>query len=196
MREISAAEDSLLMLQIREGNRDAFDALYRKHWRFVYNAAYKRLENYDQAKDIAQDVFIQFWTQQTLRSSAPAIENLSAYLYVAVRNNVLKWMESERKFVPIPDLLVQLESRRDDADALIRYNELRLAFETVVEQLPQQQQVIFRMRYDYDLSSDEIADKLNVSPKTVRNQLGRALSKLKTALLMTVVCLFSFSFAA
>lgn len=196
MREISATEDSLLMLQIREGNRDAFDALYRKHWRFVYNAAYKRLENYDQAKDIAQDVFIQFWTQQTSRSSAPVIDNLSAYLYVAVRNNVLKWMESEKKFVPIPDLLVQLESRRDDADALILYNELRLAFETVVEQLPQQQQVIFRMRYDYDLSSDEIADKLNVSPKTVRNQLGRALSKLKTALLMTVVCISSFSFAA
>jgi len=196
MRERSATEDSLLMLQIREGNRDAFDALYRKHWRFVYNAAYKRLANYDQAKDIAQDVFIQFWTQQTSRSSAPVIDNLSAYLYVAVRNNVLKWMESEKKFVPIPDLLVQLESRRDDADALIRYNELRLAFETVVEQLPQQQQVIFRMRYDYDLSSDEIADKLNVSPKTVRNQLGRALSKLKTALLMTVVCISSFSFAA
>lgn len=196
MREISATEDSLLMLQIREGNRDAFDALYRKHWRFVYNAAYKRLENYDQAKDIAQDVFIQFWTQQTSRSSAPVIDNLSAYLYVAVRNNVLKWMESEKKFVPIPDLLVQLESRRDDADALMRYNELRLAFETVVERLPQQQQVIFRMRYDYDLSSDEIADKLNVSPKTVRNQLGRALLKLKTALLMTVVCLSSFCFAA
>jgi RNA polymerase sigma-70 factor (ECF subfamily) len=196
MREISATEDSLLMLQIREGNRDAFDALYRKHWRFVYNAAYKRLGNYDQAKDVAQDVFIQFWTQQTLRSSAPVIDNLSAYMYVAVRNNVLKWMESEKKFVPIPDLLVQLESRRDDADALIRYNELRLAFESVVEQLPQQQQVIFRMRYDYDLSSDEIADKLNVSPKTVRNQLGRALSKLKTALLMTVVCISSFSFAA
>ena len=196
MREISATEDSLLMLQIREGNRDAFDALYRKHWRFVYNAAYKRLGNYDQAKDVAQDVFIQFWTQQTSRSSAPVIDNLSAYLYVAVRNNVLKWMESEKKFVPIPDLLVQLESRRDDADALIRYNELRLAFESVVEQLPQQQQVIFRMRYDYDLSSDEIADKLNVSPKTVRNQLGRALSKLKTALLMTVVCISSFSFAA
>jgi len=196
MRERSATEDSLLMLQIREGNRDAFDALYRKHWRFVYNAAYKRLANYDQAKDIAQDVFIQFWTQQTSRSSAPVIDNLSAYLYVAVRNNVLKWMESEKKFVPIPDLLVQLESRRDDADALIRYNELRLAFETVVEQLPQQQQVIFRMRYDYDLSSDEIADKLNVSPKTVRNQLGRALSKFKTTLLMIVVYITSFSFAA
>ena len=196
MREISATEDSLLMLQIREGNRDAFDALYRKHWRFVYNAAYKRLGNYDQAKDVAQDVFIQFWTQQTSRSSAPVIDNLSAYLYVAVRNNALKWMESEKKFVPIPDLLVQLESRRDDADALIRYNELRLAFETVVEQLPQQQQVIFRMRYDYDLSSDEIADKLNVSPKTVRNQLGRALSKLKTALLMTVICISAFSFTA
>ncbi|MCE6989773.1 RNA polymerase sigma factor [Dyadobacter sp. CY323] len=196
MREISAAEDSLLMLQIREGNRDAFDALYRKHWKFVYNAAYKRLENYDQAKDIAQDVFIQFWTQQTSRVSAPAIDNLSAYLFVAVRNNVLKWMESEKKFVPIPELLVQLESRRDHADAQVRYNELRAAFETVVERLPQQQQVIFRMRYDFDLSSDEIADKLNVSPKTVRNQLGRALLKLKTALLMSLVCISSFSFAA
>lgn len=196
MREISATEDSLLMLQIREGNRDAFDTLYRKHWKAVYNAAYKRLGNYDQAKDIAQDVFIQFWTQQTSRSSAHPIDNVSAYLYVAVRNQVLKWMEREKKFVPIPELLLHLESRRDHADAQVRYNELRAAFDNVVNQFPQQQQVIFRMRYDYDLSSDEIADKLNVSPKTVRNQLGRAMSKLKTALFIAMACMCSFSFAA
>jgi RNA polymerase sigma-70 factor (family 1) len=195
MREISTTEDSLLLLQIREGNRGAFDALYRKYWKFVYNAAYKRLGHYDQAKDIAQDVFVQFWTQQTSRSSAPVIDNLSAYLYVAVRNQVLKWIESEKKFVSIPDLLVQMESRLDQADVQVRYNELRAAFERVVEQMPQQQQVIFRMRYDADLTSDEIADQLNVSPKTVRNQLGRALSKLKTALLMTVLCMCSFSCA-
>lgn len=196
MREISATEDSLLMLQIREGNRDAFDALYRKHWKAVYNAAYKRLGSYDQAKDTAQDVFIQFWIQQTSRPSAHPIDNVPAYLYAAVRNHVLKWMEREKKFVPIPELLLHLESRRDHADAQVRYNELRAAFDNVVDRFPQQQQVIFRMRYDYDLSSDEIADKLNVSPKTVRNQLGRALSKLKTALFIAMAYMCSFSFAA
>ncbi|HWV32785.1 MAG TPA: sigma-70 family RNA polymerase sigma factor, partial [Dyadobacter sp.] len=170
MREISATEDNLLMLQIREGNRDAFDALYRKHWKAVYNAAYKRLGSYDQAKDTAQDVFIQFWIQQTSRPSTHPIDNVPAYLYAAVRNHVLKWMEREKKFVPIPELLLHLESRRDHADAQVRYNELRAAFDNLVDRFPQQQQVIFRMRYDYDLSSDEIADKLNVSPKTVRNQ--------------------------
>lgn len=65
MKDQSAAEDRMLLHQLREGNKNALDALYRKHWKFVYNAAYKRLQHEDQAKDIAQDVFIQFWTQQS-----------------------------------------------------------------------------------------------------------------------------------
>ncbi|TKT86560.1 RNA polymerase sigma factor [Dyadobacter frigoris] len=189
MRDISTEEDHMLILGICNGNRDAFDVLYRKYWKFVYNAAYKRLSNSDQAKDIAQDIFIQLWGRLNSHTSSLEIENLSSYLYVAVRNSVFNWIEKEKKFVPIADLLLQLDNQKDNADAQMRYNELFSAYEALIENLPKQQQVIFLMRYDLDLSSDEIAKKLAISPKTVRNQLGRAMSKLKAELLMGMLLL-------
>ncbi|GLU52811.1 RNA polymerase sigma factor [Dyadobacter frigoris] len=188
MRDIATEEDSLLILGICNGNRDAFDVLYKKYWKFVYNAAYKRLSNSDQAKDIAQDIFVQLWGRLSSNPSLN-IESLPSYLYIAVRNSVFNWIEKEKKFVSIADLLIQLDNQKDNADAQMRYNELFSAYEVLIESLPRQQQVIFRMRYDHDLSSDEIANKLAISPKTVRNQLGRAMSKLKAELLMGLLFL-------
>ena len=177
--------DSVLLSQVREGNRDAFDDLYQKYWKNVYNAAYKRLNNYDQAKDVAQDVFTQLWIH--LNASATQIENLPGYLYTSVRNNVLKSLEKEKKFVSVPDLLLNIESFKDNADADILYSELESAYRAVIAKMPQQQRTIFQMRYDEELSSDAIATELHISPKTVRNQLGKALVKLKTTLFITLV---------
>ncbi|GEO06294.1 DNA-directed RNA polymerase sigma-70 factor [Adhaeribacter aerolatus] len=180
MRE---TEDSLLLLQVREGNRQAFDALYRKHWRYVYAAAYKRLQNSDQAKDIAQDVFTQLWVLLAVNNSPSLIENLTGYFYIAVRNNVLKWLEKERKYTPIPELLSNLSKIKDNADAEIIYQELQQSYTKVVANMPAQQQQIFKMRYEEDISSANIASQLNITSKTVRNQLGRALTKLKATLI-------------
>ncbi len=183
-------EDSLLLSQVREGDRDAFDELYKKYWKHVYNAAYKRLNNNDSSKDIAQDVFTQLWVY--LNSSSTLIENLPGYLYTAVRNNVLKSMEKEKHYVSVPELLLNLESFRDHADADILFQELEVSYRSVIEKMPQQQRTIFKMRYDEELSSDDIANELHISPKTVRNQLGKALVKLKTTLFITLLgCLLS-----
>ena len=179
-------EDGVLLNQVREGNRDAFDDLYQKYWKHVYNAAYKRLSNYDQAKDIAQDVFTQLWVH--LNASGTQIENLPGYLYTAVKNNVLRLLEKEKRFISIPNLLLDLESFKDHADADMLYAELERSYRAVLDKMPQQQRTIFQMRYDEELSSDAIANELHISPKTVRNQLGRALVKLKTTLFITLVC--------
>ncbi len=185
MSTISQEEDQLLLKQIRAKDRAAFDEVYQKYWKFAYNSAYKRLEDTDAAKDICQDVFTQLWIQLT-SETASGIENLPAYLYVAVRNNVFKWMEKEGRYVPVSDLLLQLDRKNDRADAQFLFNELWDAYQQVLETLPKQQRLFFRMRYQEELSSTEIAAQLSLSDKTVRNQLGRALSKIKAALLLSL----------
>jgi RNA polymerase sigma-70 factor (ECF subfamily) len=153
----------------------------------VYNAAYKRLNNHDNAKDIAQDVFTQLWISLAVKESSSPIENLAGYLYTAVRNNVLKSIEKDKKFIAVPDLLLNLESFRDHADAEILYHELERSYKAVIDKMPQQQRVIFKMRYEDELTSDAIANELQISPKTVRNQLGKALIKLKTSLFFALI---------
>lgn len=173
-------QDSILLIKLSEGCKHAFDALYEKYWSDVLDAAYKRIGDRDRAKDIAQEVFTSMWT----RSTETPIENLPAWLYTVTKNHVYKVMQKQERFVPIPELLSELESYNDRADAAIIEKELLRAYEILIASLPDQQRIIFRMRYQDELSPDEIALKLELSPKTIRNHLGRAILKLKTTFML------------
>lgn len=185
-RKIYSPEDSVLLVQVTEGDRAAFDILYERHFNVVYNSAYKRLKDADQAADIAQEVFVQLW----LRNSKVPIENLSAYLFTLVRNNVFKFMERERRYEPLPMLYEELEGSNSGADAVLLYQEFLKAFEQLIESLTPQQRIIFKMRYEDDLTAAEIAHQLDLSPKTVRNQLGKALNQLRASFSMLFLLYF------
>lgn len=183
-----SASDKLLLLKLKEGNKEAFDVLYEKYWQGIYAAAFKRLQDPDLAKDMTQDVFLQLW----LKREESDITNLSGYLYTSVKNMIFNWMERERKFTPIPELLLHLKVSLDQADAGILRNEFMQAYEALIVTLTPSQQVIFRMRYQQDLSTSEIAEQLNISRKTVQNQLTRAVAQIRASLtLVSLLILFA-----
>ncbi|WP_285058368.1 RNA polymerase sigma factor [Pedobacter ginsengisoli] len=177
--------DQELTSLLRRGDGRAYRVLYSKYWEQTYNNVYKRLRNHDQSEDITQDIFLQLW----LKREEVAIVNLGAYLYIAARNSVFRSMEKQAQFIPIADLLNDFESVHDHADSKILTVEFMRAYEALVNALPEGQQTIFRMRFNEDLSPDEIAIKLGLSPKTVRNQLGKAISTLRTSMTMLVAIL-------
>lgn len=174
--KVHTVSDSLLLAQLKDGNKSAFDALYEKYWSNVVDEAYKRIGHRDQAKDIAQEVFTAMW----IRGTETAIDNLPAWLYTVTKNQVYKLFRDQERFIPLTDLLSELESYGDRADAVILKKELHRAYEALLSSLPEQQRIIFKMRYQEDLTPPEIASKLNLTPKTVRNHLGRAIRKLRT----------------
>ncbi|WP_304064268.1 RNA polymerase sigma factor [Pedobacter glucosidilyticus] len=172
-------EDKLLLLQMQENDDNlAFDTLYDKYWEQMYNAAYKRLKDADYAKDITQDIFLQLW----LRRKELSIDNLVSYLHTSVRNNVFKWMEKEQRYTPIPEVLIQLGIAKDQTDAEILRKEFLLKYERLINSLTPSQQEIFRMKYQEDLTTQQIADKLQISRKTVQNQLGKSMAQLRESL--------------
>jgi RNA polymerase sigma-70 factor (family 1) len=179
-REFPIEDEKLLLLQLSEGSRLAFNVLYDKYFRLVFNSAYKRLNNVQHAEDIAQEVFVQLW----LRGSKIPIENFKAYLFVLVKNNVFKFLEKEAKYTALPDLATQIEDPLDRADAVLLHEEFLISYNQLIEALPAQQRLIFKMRFEDELTSNEIAEKLQISPKTVRNQLGKSLSTLRSSLMV------------
>lgn len=171
--------DDKLWQQIRAGSAEAFNVLYEKYWETIYSNAFKRLKNHGQAQDITQDIFTNLW----LKKENLHIENVGAYLHISVRNRVLNLFEKEKRYVPIEQLLennVRLYGDRTDAAAL--RNEFLNAYKNLVNTLPAQRKKIFTLHYDECLSTDEIASQLQLSRKTIQNQLGRAVSFLKTNL--------------
>ncbi|TWI85837.1 RNA polymerase sigma-70 factor (ECF subfamily) [Lacibacter cauensis] len=170
------SNDQLLLQQLQNNDAAAFDTLYDKYWKLVYSAAYKRLNDENYAKDITQDIFLQLWQ----RRHQLTITHLPAYLYTAVRNNVLKWMEKTQRITPVPELLEQ--TANEGADAALLRKEFMIKYENLINTLTASQQQIFRMRYQQELSTAEIAEKLNISRKTVQNQLGKSMNNLRELL--------------
>jgi|SRR5690606_26167618 len=182
---LSVEEDELLKL-MAQGDQSAFSTFYEQYWQWIFNSAYKRVGDVEVAKDISQEIFSQIWIQFQ-SGHPPAISNLRGYLYVIVRNHVFKWLEKEKKFVSISEVFELLSQHSDAADTEIIYSELLKTYRQWVESLPPQQRVVFQMRYDEGMSNEEIAGILQITEKTVRNQLGRALGKMKAKIIMLLL---------
>lgn len=177
MSQLYIENDSVLLENIGRGDAQSFNALYKKHWKTVYNYAYKRLSDHSKAEDITQEIFCTIWINRKTQS----INNLPAYLYTAVRNKVLNLLEKEKRFVPVKPLL-KMKFTAEQADALALQNEFLSAYEKLIERLPAKRKEIFLQYYELGKTTKEIAKQHALSQKTVQNQLGRATAFLKTSL--------------
>ena len=179
MKQVNPDEDHLLWQRIGEGSVESFTKLYDKYWNEVYSSAMKRLRDTGRAQDITQDVFVTLW----MRREELQIRSFPAYLYMAVRNKVLNLFEKEKRYVPIEYLLENnIRAYGNQADAVALRNEFLQAYKNLVDSLPSQQKKIFHLFYDEDLSTEEIAEQLQLTRKTIQNQLGRSVSFLKANL--------------
>ncbi|MDO6435141.1 sigma-70 family RNA polymerase sigma factor [Flavitalea sp. BT771] len=170
--------DLLLLQQIAQGSKEAFNALYAKHWERAYSDAYKRLKENDLAKDIVQDIFTHIWLNRTTLH----IENFPAYLHTAIRNKVIKSAARQNLTHPFFDALESLAEKKLQADADVLWKEFFRSYEALLQSLPTKRQAIFRLHFHEDLPTKDIAAKLGLSRKTVQNQLGKAIEKLRVSL--------------
>ncbi len=175
--------DQELLIALNQGKQDAFDQIYRRYWRLLYDAAYRRVRDQEQAKDVVQDVFVALWDQR----QSLTIERLRPYLITAVRyqifNLVARNKVSERYF----RCLERAEPLTSDADEALRLDELVGQYELRVSEMPNKRREIYRLRFDEGLSTQHIADRLHITQKTVQNQLIKAIHFLKSTLLAIVL---------
>lgn len=184
--KVIVSDDELLLQQIGLGNKEAFNLLYEKYWEKTYADAYKRLQDWDGAKDIVQDIFTHIWVKQkTLR-----IHNLPAYLNIAVRNKSFKFLAKQKLKHPFFGILETMPAASLQADNNILWKEFLSAYEAMLNVLPEKRQVIFRMRFQEDLSTKDIAAQLGISRKTVQNQLTRTVEELRVSLFHLFSILF------
>ena len=178
LSNFKAYHDSELVRLLLQDDKNAFDELYRRYWPILFNAAFKRLGTIDLSKDITQEVFIDLW----LRRGKVQIENIQAYLLTAVRFQVLKLISLEKNNGRFIEPFENMAISSFNADGDIIDKELVNLFETWLNTLPGKRKAIFVMHYVEKLSTKEIAERLDISQKTVQNQLGNAVQGLRSSL--------------
>jgi RNA polymerase sigma-70 factor (family 1) len=171
-------------LLVRIGNNDinAYETLYHSLCTPLYNFALSIIQSRQQAEEIVSDVFIKIWQA---RNTLAEIRNIHVYLYTSVRNRAFDYLHKERRqgvsvFQPEDwdDITIELKSPLDyciSADLMQKIN-------NAVNQLPPQCKMIFKLIKEEGLSYKQVAEIMQISPLTVRNQLAIAVRKMGESL--------------
>lgn len=164
------------LLRLKANCHLAFTELYDFYWEELYDNAYKRIRRDDVCKDIIQDIFIDLWN----RRETLEIENLSAYLHTAVRFQVLNFYAKNKISAHFVEPFENITDISLETDANIHIKEQNSLIEAWAKTLPEKRRKIFLLNQNDQLSAKEISIRLNLSQKTVHNQLGNARQSLRT----------------
>lgn len=167
--------DEEVLRKLRTGDKENFNLFYERFWEIPFNVAYTLSSCKEFAMDVTQDVFLSIWE----RKETIEIHNIKAYLKTAARNKFLTWIKQQNRNTELSELIINTKESDLSSDHSILLKELITAYNEVVAQFPPAQQKVFKLRYEEDLSTKQIAVQLNISQKTVQNQIGRSLISLR-----------------
>jgi RNA polymerase sigma-70 factor (family 1) len=175
--KIDAVYLQQLQLQIARGDQRSFEDLYRLFYARLFNFALLYVHKREIAEEVVNDVMINIWNkQQTLHQ----VQNLETYIFAAVRNRSLNYMSTYSAWHVMPDdtrgqgAIINF----NDPEKELEWKEISFRLNQAIDQLPEQCRTVFKLIKEEGFRYKQVAEILNISPRTVETQLFRAIKKL------------------
>ena len=174
--------ETTLIQKAQKGNHDAFAALVDEHQRYVYNLALRVVKDENEALDLTQETFVRAWT------ALPNFKGQSQFrtwLYRIVTNLCYNRLPNLRRSLNDlgDDVMEDIPETKFNAPAAeFESNETRKHLHQALEDLDENYRLLITLRYQNELSYDEIASTLNLPLGTVKTGIFRAKAQLRNAL--------------
>ncbi len=180
INEIDNISDNLLVTRIQHNDKDAFKSLYNRYSKKIYFFSLKYLSDNIEAEELVQSVFINVWEN---RESLDATLSVKGYIYKAAVNYIYNYLRKKT----IHARFIESEIQKGEIHSDLTYekvvlHDLERTINSIVETFPSRQQKIFQLSRYEGLTHQEIAKKLDLSVRTVENQIYRALKMIRTIL--------------
>lgn len=169
-------------------NPETFHKIYLNNWDRLYRYAFNILKDEKICEDLVQDIFFSLWKNR----NTSKIDNISAYLFQSLKFQIYKHFR-DTKFVSmdIERFYNIIEVNASPLETLV-LKDLEEMVSAHTKKLPKRCQEIFYLSRYESLSHKEISDKLNISIRTVKNQISVALKHLRVQLEGQVYVLLLF----
>lgn len=171
-----SSEEQSLLEKITQGDEVSFRILFDQHRKYIYSYALKILKSEIYAEEILHDVFMKIWQHENLE----AIENLEAYLKTLTKNitfNVLRRIKLELRVNH--ELSHTWQETHNDTEETIIGNEAVQLLNQGIQLLPPQQKLVYTLCREEGLKYAQVAEKLSLSPLTVKTHMQQALRFLR-----------------
>ena len=168
-----------LVLALKDGNLLAFSELFNRYGKRLYHFSMGYLKSVQDAEEIVQDVFLKIWTNREKLSEQKSFES---YMFTIAKNDILNTIRKSKaeqaylnyaKLHPGKDVLLDEE---------LDFNELERVYKDAVEKLSPRRKEIYLLSKEQYLTNAEIAIKMNISIKTVENQMTTSIFEVRKRL--------------
>lgn len=165
---------------IGNGDEDAFENLFLTYYSLLCKFAWRYVRSAHIAEELVQDVFANIWEKKETLDPKGSIK---AYLYQSVKNKALDHMRHQEvinKYLSerakMEKKMVYQESIQPEETAFLK------AARQAIEELPERARQVYKLHRKDGLTYSEIAEVMEISPKTVESQMSRALNILRSRL--------------
>lgn len=158
--------------------KQEFKLLFEQYYNPLCNFANSILYDSAKAEDAVQDVFVKMWQK---KDKIGGLENPKSYLFQATKNKCIEYLRKlklDQKLSLENERRLEMSSSINSDDEAEKYVLKEKLFNSI-RQLPPKCRNVFTMSKINGLTYSEIAEELGISPKTVENQIGRALRLLR-----------------
>ncbi len=172
-------EDRQIFEAIKRDEHGAYEMVFRKFYRPMTAYAFRFLGNLSDSESIVQEVFLRLWQNRHQMVITSSLQN---YLFRSVKNHCINYIEHERIKTDYQTMVINNETDRTDYSEFFLEFGLVSKIEKAIAALPQKRQEIFRLAREEGLKYREIAERLELSVKTVETQMTLALKQLRESL--------------
>jgi RNA polymerase sigma-70 factor (family 1) len=172
--------DTQLIDLLKGGSQSAFEAIYQRYAESLAGFASSKLYSLEDARDVSHDLFVRLWED---RHKLVITGNLQSYLFAAIRYRII---DKIRRNITRQEYSAMKQSLSEIYDASLEQHldakELQQSVNLALEELPAKTKHIYQLSRVEHQSVAEIAQQLNLSEQTVKNQLTTALNHLRKTL--------------
>ena len=176
----TATEERDWLQLLAKGDEKALQSIFHRYYKYLVVTAFNILKDDERAKDIVQEVFFDLWKK---RAEVRIQGNLKPYLRRAVVNRAIDDWRSRKRAGSWEDISDHnQEAQQTSAQEALEAADLQKIVATAVDALPERCRQVFALSRFEDLSHKEIAERLNISVKTIENQMTKALRIIRSVL--------------
>ncbi len=180
MQIISGIPEKILIDRFIHGDQTAFELLFRHYYPGLVVFASQITMDKAEAEEIVQDFFFRIWKQ---RNRIKETQSLKSYLFTSVKNRGINFLISKNyEAKKIEEFQRMMSNNLTYEPDIFITSELREKIRSAFEKLPPRTREIFTLSRFNDLRNDEIAEKLEISKRTVELQISNALKILRQEL--------------
>jgi RNA polymerase sigma-70 factor (family 1) len=172
------ADSKFLISRLQRGDEAAYEMLFKEYYRMLTVFANRYLNDFETAREIVQDLFVHLYEK---RESLDINSSLKSYLFRSTHNRCINYINAQKIRAKYAEHVnMTTDTKENTLEQEVHRTELENALYLAISELPPRCRSIFRMNRFDGLSNSEIADKLNLSRRTVETQISKALKILRT----------------